>query len=118
MAKGDVGDAAGDAVGDVARRADNDAELVVGQGGQLGGETVDCPTVADAALALELGDHEAQPEAALVVLLGKLNLIHLVERLALEELLAVSSFAAGEEELEQLGLIVGGGIKAAGRRHA
>ncbi len=118
MPEGDVGNMTRHAVGHVARRADDHAQLVVGQGRQLGGEAVDRATVADAALALELRDHEAQAEAGLLVLLRELDLVHLFERFALEKLLALGGLAACEQELEEFGLVVDGRIQAAGRRHA
>ena len=52
-------------VGTIARGDDDHAELVLGQGGQLGGETVNGAAVADAPLAVQFADDEAEAEAFL-----------------------------------------------------
>src|SRR5205085_794105 len=102
----------------ILRRADDDAELLVGKRRELGGEAIDGAAMADDAFAVDLADEEAEPEAGLLVLLGELDLVHRFERFLLENLLAVGPLAAGEEELEELRHVVDTGVEVAGRVHA
>jgi hypothetical protein len=74
--------------------------------------------VADAALALELGDEEADPEARLLALLDELRDVHALQRLAPEQLLAVGGAAAREQEAEHLAQVEHGRVEVARRAGA
>ncbi len=104
----------GDAVGAVARRYHDDAELVVGQRVQFRGEAVDRAAVADAAVAVETAHHEAEAEGAFVAGLGVLRLPHLFQRFRLHDHV-VARLAAGEQHGQEARQVVDRGVEAAGR---
>ena len=109
-----VGDSLRQAIGTVPRSDDDDTQFVIRKRGDFRGKPVYGAAVPDDAMAVQVGEGEAQPKTARATRLDKLRRPHRLERLRREHNTAGPS-SPREEHTEEPGEVVDRRVQVSGR---